>query len=181
MGPSAHQPSLGLECCRLRRRGAPVPGGGARSLAAAAPDAAPPGSAGAPAPALARSRWMIWAKKGLKKKKKVVIDTDAQQHFRARWNNRSLEGLSLDGHCDVQNLVSGDEPGHVMPHCGEGQDTGSWAVRRQATVLMNCFFQGINGHVVRLLTYRRCRSPVQTDGRSEGWLCKHLDKPFWVD
>lgn len=87
-----------------------------------------------------------------------------------------VESSLLDSDCDIQELVGGDEPGHVMPHCGEGQDTGSRAVGHGLTTvtLLNrterehCFNPEINGHSISLLTYRRCRSPAQTGGRSEG-------------
>jgi len=41
---------------------------------------------------------------------------------------------------------------------------------------------GLNpGNRISIRTYRRCRSPARTGGRSEGWLCKHLDKHIVVD
>lgn len=83
-----------------------------------------------------------------------------------------MESLLLDGDCDVQDLVGGDEAGHAMPHRCEGQDAGGRAVGRRLTMVTWCsdFFQSpeINMRSISLLTYRRCRIPARTGGRSVG-------------
>ena len=81
----------------------------------------------------------------------------------------------LDCNCDVEDLVGGDEPGHVMAHCSEGQDTGRRAVGHRLTVTWlngtegeNYFNPELTDTASSLLTYRTCRSPARTGGRSEG-------------
>lgn len=56
------------------------------------------------------------------------------------WAQRAAESSLLDGNGDVQDLVGGDEPGHVMPHCSEGEDAGGRAVGCKLTTVirLNC-------------------------------------------
>lgn len=129
MGRSVHLPSPGWEDYRLWRRpaprplAAPVPAGAAESPAAAVPASAPPGCAGDRAPALVRSRWTtcVWA----------GLSMDGKDSRECENRDRGL--TLLYGDRDVQHLVRGDEPGHVMAHGGEGQDAGGRAVGQRTT------------------------------------------------
>lgn len=66
-----------------------------------------------------------------------------------------MESLLLDGDCDVQNLVGGDEATHAMAHRCEGQDAGGRAVGRRLTMVTwrSDFLKPRNKHTEHLITY----------------------------